>query len=136
MAHRSAASEGVAGRSQWSSVQGGEVGVRKGVKLPSLTGPANVGTFLCWRNRLLTLSQSHLRREKEPRPRKDRLVEAPRLWLPSASDLLCGRPSLAGPSTWDQRKAWESQWPQARAGQTAGNKGADRECVWGGWGWG
>lgn len=38
-AHRSAASKVVAGRRKWSLMEGGEIGERKGVKLPSTPHP-------------------------------------------------------------------------------------------------
>lgn len=48
---------------------------------PSYTEPRKLalGVSPCWRNRVLALSQSLMRREKEPGPRKDRFIKTPRL---------------------------------------------------------
>lgn len=43
-AHRSAASKVVAGRRKWSLMEGGEMGERKGVKLPSTAHPHPQGS--------------------------------------------------------------------------------------------
>lgn len=79
---RVAASEVVAGKRLWFLVLGGKVGVRKEVKLPSTShpcpqGPANLPSSPCWRNRVLALPQSHLRKEKEPGPGATALSKLP-----------------------------------------------------------